>query len=356
MKVLKTALVFIALLFIFSACKSSPSEAPAQTDPPAEPQVLSMGTNAEFPPFEFIADNNRGLVGQFDGVDVALAKRITDEYGYELVIENMAFDALIMALESGRIDFIAAAMTATDERRLTVDFTDSYYKAVQYIIVQKDNNDIRSVNDLNSKIVGVQQGTTGDFIVSDDLYANDVIRYSRGIDAVLDLKSGKIDAIVIDSMPATVFVANNPDLRIVKAQSMVIRASSASGIKSLYDAYNRKVGALKGSDGENFLRQDIPDAELIPFDTVEEAAEGLLGAKIDILFLDGLVAEALIAGNNEFTNPENNDVHSSELFEAEEYAIAIKKGNDDLRNKMNAVIASMKESGELNELVTKYSE
>ena len=345
-----------ALTILFAACRPSAPAGDLPLDAPAEPVTLTMGTNAEFPPFEFVADNNNGLVDKFDGVDVALAKKIADEYGYELVIEDMAFDALIMALESGRIDFIAAAMTATDERRQTVDFTETYYKAVQYIIVKKENADIRSVSDLNGKIVGVQQGTTGDFIVSDDLYPDDVMRYSRGIDAVLDLVSGKIDAIVIDSMPATVFVNANTDLKLVVAQSMVIRQSSASGISSLYDAYGRKVGALSDSDGQRFISADIPEAEIVVYDSLDAAAEGLRGAKVDILFLDGFVADKLVGESDDFTFPENNDVYSSELFEAEEYAIAIKKGNDELRGKMDAVIAAMKESGEIDGLVTKYSE
>jgi len=315
-----------------------------------------MGTNAEFPPFEFVADNNQGLVGQFDGVDVALALRITEELGCELEIDNMDFDALIMALESGRIDFIAAAMTATDERRKTVDFTDTYYKAVQYIIVRADNTDIRSVNDLNGRIIGVQQGTTGDFIVSDDLFPDEVMRYRRGIDAVLELKNDKIDAIVIDSMPAEVFVNANPDLKLVKAQSMVIRESSANGITSLYSTYGRRTGVLKDSDGEAFVKVEIPDAAITVYDTLDDAVAGLRAANVDVLFLDGLTADDLVENSEDLTHPEDNDVYYSDLFAAEEYAIAIKKGNDALRNGMNAVIAAMKANGEINALVAKYSE
>jgi len=288
-------------------------------------------------------------------VDVALAKRIAEELGAELEIDNMAFDALIMALESGKIDFIAAGMTATDERRQTVDFTETYYKAVQYIIVQKNNAGIRSVGDLNGKVVGVQQGTTGDFIVSDDLYPSDVMRYNRGIDAVLDLKSGKIDAIVIDSMPATVFVNTNPDLRLVKAQSMVIREGSYTGIKSIYDVYMGKIGVIAGSCGEALVAFEIPDAAVTVYNNIEEAAAGLRAAAVDILLLDGFDAEDLVVRSYDLTYPENNDVYYSELFEAEEYAIAVKKGNDVLLGGMNDVIAKMKADGEIDALVANYS-
>ena len=351
MKKMLVCVFVLAALATLAACRRS---APQATAAPA-PAKLVMGTNAEFPPFEFVADNNQGLVGQFDGVDVALAKRIADEMGAELVIENMAFDALIMALDSGRIDFIAAAMTATDERRKTVDFTETYYKAVQYIIVQNDNASIRAVGDLNGKIVGVQQGTTGDFIVSDDLFPDDVMRYSRGIDAVLDLKGGKIDAIVIDSMPATVFVSANADLRLVKAQSMVIRENSYAGIKSVYDVFTKTIGVIAGSDGKALIEYHIPDATVVVYESKSEAEAGLKAAAVDVLMLDSLLAEDIVDRSYEFTYPENGDVFYSELFEAEEYAIAVKKGNTELLDAMNAVIEKMKANGEIDALVANYS-
>ena len=175
---------------------------------PAAAKTIVMGTNAEFPPFEFEADEGKGLVGQFDGVDVAIAKQIAEDMGVTLQIENMAFDSLIMALESGKIDFIAAAMTVNAEREESCDFTEKYYKAVQLMLVKADNTEIKSFADLSGKVAGVQQGTTGDFICS-DVEDIETVRYVRALDAVLDLKSGKIDAVVVDSMPATMFFNEN---------------------------------------------------------------------------------------------------------------------------------------------------
>ncbi|MBQ4145202.1 MAG: transporter substrate-binding domain-containing protein [Clostridia bacterium] len=99
---------------------------------PKGDKKLVMGTNAEFAPFEYMDDNN-----EIAGYDIEIAKQIARNLGYELVIENMAFDGLIAALSGGKVDMIIAGMTVTEERKLQVDFSDSYYKAAQVIIVKE---------------------------------------------------------------------------------------------------------------------------------------------------------------------------------------------------------------------------
>lgn len=165
-------------------------------------EQLIMGTNAEFPPFEFVADEGEGLVDKFDGIDVAIAKKIADKLGKELVVEDMQFEGLIASAQSGKVDFVAAGMTADDERRQSVDFSDTYYVAKQVMVVAADNTTINSAEDLkNASMVGVVLGYTGDGIVTDDLQLADdhILRVSRGIDGVQEVKNGKLDAMVIDS-------------------------------------------------------------------------------------------------------------------------------------------------------------
>ena len=99
---------------------------------PKGSEKLIMGTNAEFAPFEFQDDN-----GAIVGYDIEIAKEIARVMGRELVIENMAFDSLIAALNSGKVDMVIAGMTANDERRQEVDFSDNYYNAAQVIIVKE---------------------------------------------------------------------------------------------------------------------------------------------------------------------------------------------------------------------------
>ncbi len=171
---------------------------------------IIMGTNAEFPPFEYVDEN--GIVYGFSGVDVALAKEFADENGYELLIENMEFDSLIGAVSSDEIDFIAAGMSINPERLKDVDFTVEYYEAVQSIIVKSEDSSIKKALDLSNKKIGVQKGTTGDYIVTNKLDIKNIANISafkRGVDAVNALINGEVDAVVIDSEPAKDLVKHN---------------------------------------------------------------------------------------------------------------------------------------------------
>lgn len=159
--------------------------------------VLNVGTNAEFPPFEFVGDD-----GEPDGFDMALIKAIGEKLGVDVVVENMEFDSLVASIGS-KIDVAIAGMTITDERKNMVDFSDEYYEAVQYVIVPADS-EIASAKDLEGKNIGVQLGTTGDFIVEDIKDAT-AAQYNKAVDAVNDLRNGRVDAVIIDKNPAQVF-------------------------------------------------------------------------------------------------------------------------------------------------------
>lgn len=159
--------------------------------------VLTVGTNAEFPPFEYVDDN-----GEADGFDMALVKAIGEKLGVEVVIENMEFASLVSSIGS-KIDIAAAGMTVTDERKESVDFTNSYYEAVQYVILPADS-EIAAAADLEGKTIGVQLGTTGDFI-AEEIAGSTVSQYNKAVDAVNDLINGRVDCVIIDKNPALVF-------------------------------------------------------------------------------------------------------------------------------------------------------
>ena len=122
--------------------------------------VLTVGTNAEFPPFEYVGDD-----GQPDGFDIALIKAIGDKMGCEVVVENMEFASLVGAIGT-KIDVAIAGMTIDEERLQSVDFSDPYYDAIQYVIVP-EGSDIKTAADLENKRIGVQLGTTGDYAVEE---------------------------------------------------------------------------------------------------------------------------------------------------------------------------------------------
>lgn len=169
--------------------------------------TLVMGTNAEFPPYEYYEGQ------EVVGIDAEMAAAVAEKLRMELKIEDMAFDSLIPALSSGKVDIVAAGMTVTEDRLASVNFSDTYATGIQAIIVTEDS-DIASADDLVGKTIGVQQGTTG------DLYATDVEgatieRYAKGMEAVQSLSQGKIDAVIIDNEPANVFVSEVEGLKIL---------------------------------------------------------------------------------------------------------------------------------------------
>lgn len=165
--------------------------------------VLTVGTNAEFPPFEYVGDD-----GEPDGFDMALIKAVGDKMGVEVKIENMEFASLVSSI-GNKIDVAIAGMTVTDERKEVVDFSDSYYDAVQYVIVPADSS-IATADDLVGKTIGVQLGTTGDFLAQ-DIEGSTVSSYNKAVDAVNDLLNGRSDLVIVDKNPAEVFAGMYPD-------------------------------------------------------------------------------------------------------------------------------------------------
>lgn len=174
-------------------------------------EKVYVGTNAEFAPFEFLED------GKTVGFDMDLLAAISKETGIEMEVKDMAFDGLLPALQAKKIDMIIAGMTATEERKKAVNFSETYYKANQVIITAKDADDISNFEGLKGKKVGVILGFTGDVVVS-EIDGVEVKKYNAGYAAIMDLKAGKIDAVVLDGEPAKNFVKNNEGIKITSAE------------------------------------------------------------------------------------------------------------------------------------------
>ena len=233
-------------------------EADAENAAPAAGGTLTFGTNAEFPPFEYVTSS--GVIDQYDGIDMAIAKNIAEANGMTAKVENMEFESLLIALQNGQIDAAIAGMTVTEDRIEEADFSTPYYTATQVMIVKEDS-DIASAADLADKKICVIQGYTGEICVKDMGYPYEA--FKKGTDAIMELINGKCDVVVLDSATAQKYVSDNEGLKIV-----------------------------------------------------EDAA----------------------------------------AFESEEYAIAVKKGNTELLDKINAVIDTMLADGTVAELGAQYIE
>ena len=173
------------------------------------PGKLTMSTNAAFPPYESTDDN-----GNFVGIDIDVAAAIAEKLGLELQVDDMDFDAALLAAQNGKSDLVMAGVTVTEDRQLVMDFSDSYATGIQSIIVKEDS-DVATPDDLADKMIGTQRGTTGYIYCSDDFGDEHVTPYDDGLTAVQALVNGQVDAVVIDNAPAKEFIAANPGLKIL---------------------------------------------------------------------------------------------------------------------------------------------
>ena len=219
-KVLSLILALLLVTFAFVSCtkggdaeETTAGTTAAATTTAAEKKVLKMATNAYFAPYEFYEGD------KIVGIDAEIAAAVAEKLGMELVIEDMAFDSILTAVQNGSVDFGMAGMTVTEDRLKEVNFTVSYAKGVQAIIV-KEGSSITSVDDLfaddaNYK-VGVQLGTTGDIYATGDFGEENVSQYTTGNEAVQALLKGDVDCVIIDNQPAKAYVANNAGTKILE--------------------------------------------------------------------------------------------------------------------------------------------
>ena len=208
------------------------------------PGKLTMSTNAAFPPYEMTTDT-----GDFEGIDVEIAGAIADKLGLELQIDDMDFDAALLAAQQGKSDMVMAGVTVNDERKQVMDFSDTYASGVQVVIV-KEGSEIATVDDLAGHMIGTQRGTTGYIYCTDDFGEDSVTAYDNGLTAVQALNNGQVDCVVIDSAPAKEFVAANEGLVILDTEYAVedYAIGMAKGNTALVEAVNGALAELK-ADG-----------------------------------------------------------------------------------------------------------
>lgn len=178
--------------------------------------TLTMATNAYFPPYEYYEGS------EIVGIDAEIAQAVADKLGLELKIEDMEFDSIITAVQTGKADMGLAGMTVTEERKQSVNFSDTYATGIQSVIVKEDSA-IKTLDDLQGKKIGVQLSTTGDIYASaepeDGGFGKDnVEQFNKGADAINALVAGKLDAVIIDNQPAISFVKSNEGLTLLDTE------------------------------------------------------------------------------------------------------------------------------------------
>jgi polar amino acid transport system substrate-binding protein len=236
------ALAVLMVMSMFAGCNTKKADNDLNL---VEDGKLIMSTNAAFPPYESTDDT-----GKFIGIDIEVAQAIADKLGLELVIDNMEFTAALEAAQKGKADMVMAGVTVTPDRELVMEFSNSYATGIQVVIVPEDST-ITSIDDLEGKKIGTQMGTTGYLYCSDTpenggYGEENVVAYDNGISAVMALKKGQIDCIVIDNAPAQAFVKENPGLKILETEFAVedYAIGFAKGNTALKEAVNKALAEL----------------------------------------------------------------------------------------------------------------
>lgn len=208
--------VLAASMVLFAGCSGGNNNADGDKDVNAnaesqESNVLKVGTNAEFAPFEYVNEEDGTTI---EGFDIDLINAIAADQGMTVEMENMEFDGLIMALENGSIDVAIAGMSVDPKRAKQVDFTETYYDAGLNIAVAIDDDSIASEEDLAGKVVTAQQGTTGANKAMELQEAGVVadVKLLANINVcMMALANGEVDAVIMDIPVNNRYVAAHPD-------------------------------------------------------------------------------------------------------------------------------------------------
>ena len=222
---MKKVLLLVFMLIFLVGCGKNENE-------------LIMVTEAGFAPYEYY-DN-----GEIVGVDVDIANEIAKEMGKKLVVKDVAFDSIINEVKTGKADFGAASISYSDERAEEVDFSVNYSVSKQVVIV-KENSAITSTKDIDNKKIAVQLGSIADTYVTDNYKNAEIVRQKKYLAAVEDLKSDKVDAVVMDELPAKEIISSNNGLKILEGSlandsyGMVVKKGNSELLNIINKVLNR---------------------------------------------------------------------------------------------------------------------
>ncbi len=255
MKLTKNLLT-LGLVGLMGVGLSSCGASMKSVDQIKESGKIIVATNATFQPFEYLEN------GEFKGIDIAFAQAYADSLGVSLEVSDIDFDAIIPSVQTYKADFGIAGMTKTESRAKVVDFTDTYYEASQVVIVKSDSVYVNYTKDqlleaLEGKTIGCQIGTTGESYINGDTEMEfDGIKnaqckgYKDGLLATKDLSDGNIDAVIIDSAPASLYVKQYSNCQVVSNVVLTqeeYAIAVAKGNTTLVESLNAFIKEIKSN-------------------------------------------------------------------------------------------------------------
>jgi arginine/lysine/histidine transporter system substrate-binding protein len=256
-KSMKWILVALSIIMVLLPGCSNKVAAPAANTQPEKELTkvdkikkagkLVIGTSAGFPPFEFHKEiNGKDTIV---GIDLLIAEQIAKDLGVKLEVKDMDFKGLLSALQSNNIDLVLAGMSATEERKQSVDFSKIYFQGNQGILIKKDQKDkLKTLADLKGKKIGVQKASIQVNIAKNQIENADVKELNKIPDLILGLKGGNVDAVILDAQVAGSYASKNEDLLLANIQLQQTTAGMAAAINKgnsdLVQAVNKTLDRL----------------------------------------------------------------------------------------------------------------
>ena len=224
---------------------------------------IVMGTNAEYPPFEWVKMEEGEQ--KFIGIDFDLAQKIADEIGVELEVSEHAFNALIPTLQSGKVDIVVAGMSYTDERAEQVDFSSTYYSTInQFVVAAERVDQFKSLEDMSSVKIGVLKASVQEQLIAKQFPDSEYIAMNKNGDLIEALKAGKLDAVFMDNIVIADFIYQNAGL-IAAVEELELEGGSfdkavalAKGNSELLEVVNKVIDeAVVSGEMEEIVQANI---------------------------------------------------------------------------------------------------
>ncbi|MBS7937475.1 transporter substrate-binding domain-containing protein [Streptococcus suis] len=252
-KILALAATVLAGLTL-AACSSTSSQ--SALDKIKEKGTLVVATSPDYAPFEFqaLVDGKNEVVG----ADIMLAQKIADELGVKLEVSAMSFDNVLSSVQNGKADIAIAGLSYSEERAKVFDFSESYYQISDVLLIKKDSaNSLTSIDAMSGKTLAVQKGSTQESYAQENISQANLISLTLMGEAVNELKSGKVDAILMDSG----YVSQNSDLAVASVEFPTIDENSKvialpKGSTELKTAIDKVIAEVKASgEFDTFLEK-----------------------------------------------------------------------------------------------------
>ncbi|AGL47837.1 transporter substrate-binding domain-containing protein [Streptococcus suis] len=256
-KILALAATVLAGLTL-AACSSTSSQ--SALDKIKEKGTLVVATSPDYAPFEFqaLVDGKNEVVG----ADIMLAQKIADELGVKLEVSAMSFDNVLSSVQNGKADIAIAGLSYSEERAKVFDFSESYYQISDVLLIKKDSaNSLTSIDAMSGKTLAVQKGSTQEAYAQENISQANIISLTLMGEAVNELKSGKVDAILMDSPVAAGYVSQNSDLAVASVEFPTIDENSKvialpKGSTELKTAIDKAIAEVKASgEFDTFLEK-----------------------------------------------------------------------------------------------------